>query len=287
EERIQKNIFEDEAKVADYERLNQELIEEESLPPESVSFYTELKNRIVKLKSPHHFYELGDVNQTVYQRDHVWPGNLIQTIGKMAAGDEKMAYLKHVKSTGLLGDGLDVMKILYQRDPDIIPEEELSHISTTLPLDKDLILRAPWMFGGKSVGSIGLDSWRAHVIAARELGIQYDTGEGGYPTSFFLNRKGEPIFFTEPEIQAIKGYFNHNQHYTVREIRAILQGNEITPATHPRIFETLDSYPDLQPFLFYEVVSEADEPFISTELKTGLFGVTKETIKKSPRIVIA
>jgi hypothetical protein len=234
------------------------LIEEEPLPSGTSPAYHELKKKIKRLKSPHHFYELGNVNQTVYQRDHVWPGNLIRMMGRMAAGDDQMLFLKNVGGTGLLGDGFDVMKILYQRDPDIIPEAELNQISTALPLDKGLILQAPWMFGGKSVGSIGLDSWRAHVIASRELGIQYDTGEGGYPTSFFLNRKGEPIFFTEPDIQLIKSYFEHDHHYTAKEIKSVLTDAGITAEKHPRIFEILNSYPELQPFLFYEVVSEDD-----------------------------
>ena len=63
--------------------------------------------------------------------------------------------------------------------------------------------------------------------------------------------------------------------------------NEITEESDPGIYETLQPFPDLQPFLFYTVIDEADEAFVSTELKTGLFGVTKETIRKTRRIVIA
>ena len=287
EERIQKQIFENEAYVHDYQELNRELIEEEPIPDEAVRTYTELKRGVQPLRLPHHFYHLGDENQTVYQRDHVWPGWVIESMGHMAAGDMRLAYLKNVKGIGLLGDGFDVMKILYQRDPDMIPESELDQVKTAVKLDKDLVLQAPWMFGGKSVGSIGLDSWRAHVIAAKALGIQFDTGEGGYPTCFFLNRKGEPIFFTEPDIQRIKSLFEHDHYYTVRDIKAKLAENGITAETHPKIFEALEPYPDLQPFLFYEVVGKDEEPYVSTELKTGLFGVTKETIKKARRVVIA
>jgi len=287
EERIQKNIFEKDEKIAASLQVNDELIGMEALTAKESPTYSGLKKRVNNLRQPHHFYNLGDINQTVYNRDHVWPGDLIETIGRMAKGDPDMYVLRNVKSTGLLGDGFDVMKILYQRDPDQIPETELDRIRTATLLDKDLILQAPWMLGGKSVGSIGLDTWLAHVIAARELGIQYDTGEGGYPTSFFLNRKGEPIFFTEPEIQKIKPYFRHDQHYTVQDIRNILAQNGITEETHFHIFEVLKQYPDLQSFLYYVVVDEKDEPFVSTELKTGLFGVTKETIRKTRRVVIA
>ncbi len=287
EERIQKTIFEQENKLPYYQQSNNQLMESEAIPANSAVTYQSLKQRVKTLRQPHSFYELGDINKTVYNRDHVWPGDLIETIGQMAAGNPETFYLKNLKSTGLLGDGFDVMKILYQRDPDRIPESELEKVRTATLLDKELILQAPWMLGGKSVGSIGLDSWLAHVIAARELGIQYDTGEGGYPTCFFLNRKGEPIFFTEPEIQTIKSFFEHDQQYTVREIKNILSSHQINPDSHPHIFEVLQQYPDLQPFLFFVVVDEKDQHFVSTEMKTGLFGVTKETIKKTRRIVIA
>ncbi len=287
ERRIQKSIFENQEKVNTYRQLNKELINAEPLSSDASPRYKDLKKQLVPLKSPHDFYELGEVNQHVYQRDHVWPGELIQALGRMAAGDPQMVYLRNVKGTGLLGDGFDVMKILYHRDPDVISEEELNRIQTALPLDKGLVLRAPWMFGGKSVGSIGLDTWLAHVKAARELGIQFDTGEGGYPTCFFLNSKGEPIFFTETDIQKMKPYFKHGRHYTILEIENTLHENKITEETHPGIFEQLGQYPKLQPFLFYITVDEKDEPFVSTEIKTGIFGVTKETIKKARRIVIA
>jgi glutamate synthase domain-containing protein 2/FAD/FMN-containing dehydrogenase/ferredoxin len=287
EERIQKDIFEREQKISAYTKVNDELIEEEKYLGDLSPRYAELKNRVKDLKPPHNFYQLGEINQTVYHRDHVWPGVLIETIGKMAHGDPDMFYLNNVNSTGLLGDGFDVMTIHYQREPDRIPDEELNDIKTIIPLDKGLVLHAPWSFGGKSVGSIGLDSWLAHVIASRELGIQYDTGEGGYPTCFFLNRKGEPIFFTEPEIQIMKDFFVHDRHYTVREIKIFLIENGVKPEKHSPIFEKLDQFPDLKSFLFYVVVDEKDEAFVSTELKTGLFGVTKETIKKARRIVIA
>ena len=287
EERLQKEVLEDEDKPARHEQLNNELKAAEPLPAGASPTYSELKKRVQRLKSPHNFYELGDINQTVYHRDHVWPGMLIRTLGRMAAGEEEMFLLKNVKGTGLLGDGFDVMRILYQRDPDVIPDAELDDVSTALPLDKDLILQAPWMFGGKSVGSIGLDTWRAHVIAARELGVQYDTGEGGYPTCFFLNRKGEPVFFDEPQMQRIKPYFTHDTHYTTADIQQILNENGMTAESDPELFEVLKPYPALQSFLFYEVIAAADEPFVSTEMKTGLFGVTKETIRKSRRVVIA
>ena len=287
EEKIQKNIFENESLIASYKNSNLQQIENEPLPPEVSPRYSALKARIVPKFSPHSFYKLSEENQETYKRDHVWPGWVIESLGRMAAGDPRMFLLKEVRGIGLLGDGFDMMEILYQRDPDNIPEDELERVQTAVLLDKGLILQAPWMFGGKSVGSIGLDSWRSHVIAARELGIQFDTGEGGYPTCFFLNRKGEPIFFNEPDMQRIKVFFEHEKHYTTQQIKVILAENGLTSADEPDLYRALAPYPDLQPFLFYTVIDQQDEPYVSTELKTGLFGVTKETIKKARRVVIA
>ncbi len=287
EEKIQKNIFEDEQIIEKYENINNDLKHKEDLSGIPVMKYKNLKDQVVPLKKPHDFYKLSEVNQTVYQRDHVWPGWVIESLGKMASGDPAMFYLKNVKGTGLLGDGFDVMKILYKRDPDNIPESELNDINTSVLLDKDLAICAPWMFGGKSVGSIGLDTWKSHVIASKELGLQFDTGEGGYPTCFFLNRKGEPIFISEPDMQTIKPFFKHNKKYTIREIMEAIQQNGINDNTHPEVFTAFQKYPELQSFLFFNVIDAEDEPYVSTELKTGLFGVNKETIKKARRVVIA
>ncbi len=287
EHRLQRDIFEDEDILVRYAQLNEELITREPIAEEAQRHYAQLRGMIRPLPQPHDFYRLEETNQNLLKRDFVWPGNLIESIGRMATGDLAMLDLRHVKATGALGDGFDVMRILYNKDPMDIPEGELEHINTALRLDKDLILAGPWMFGGKSVGSIGLDTWRAQVIACRALGTQCDTGEGGYPTSFFLNTKGEPIFFTENEIQTIKPFFENGRNYTIAEVRQILTQNGCTPHTHAHVFAQLDLHPSLAPFHFMTVIDTDDEAYISTELKTGLFGVTKETMQKARRLVIA
>ncbi len=287
ENRLQRDIFEDEEIIAHYAKLNEELIASEPIPPAEQRRYSKLNEMIRPLPHPHDFYRLEETNQNLLKRDYVWPGSLIEAMGRMAAGDLATLDLRHVKATGALGDGFDVMRILYNKDPMDISESELENVKTALRLDKDLILAGPWMFGGKSVGSIGLDTWRAHVIACRVLGTQCDTGEGGYPTSFFLNTKGEPIFFTENEMQSLKPFFENGRDYTIAEIREILLQNGLKPETHLHIFEQLDLHPSLAPFHFMTVIDAEDEVFISTELKTGLFGVTKETMQKARRLVIA
>ncbi len=38
---------------------------------------------------------------------------------------------------------------------------------------------------------------------------------------------------------------------------------------------------------YVPIVTSEDEPYVTTQLKTGLFGVTKETIRQARRVVIA
>lgn len=287
ENRLQKTVLENEIWLSQYEQINNALIKNEPIPEKYIRSYSYLKKEIIPLNIPHNFYLLGNTNQTLYKRDYVWPGTLIENLGRMSAGDLAMLDFRNNKQTGLLGDGFDVMKILYNKDPMDIPDEELDEVITAMPLDKDLVLEAPWMFGGKSVGSIGLDIWRAHVIAAKKLGIQYDTGEGGYPTSIFLNSKGEPVFFTEEIIEKIAPFFENGKEYTIDQIRTTLLENDITEKSDPEIYDKIKLYPSLKPIKFMVVVGPEDEPFVSTELKTGLFGVSKQTIQKARRIVIA
>jgi glutamate synthase domain-containing protein 2/FAD/FMN-containing dehydrogenase/ferredoxin/glutamate synthase domain-containing protein 1 len=287
ENRIQRQVFEDPSLIDTYTRVNEEMIAEEPVEAGSVRNYTQLTKHLVPLEPPHDFYRLGETNQTLYKRDFVWPGPLIETMGRMAAADPALLDFNNIRPTGLLGDGFDVMKILYNKDPMDVPDRQLDDVKTALPLDKGLVLEAPWMFGGKSVGSIGLDSWKAHVTAARRLGIQVDTGEGGYPTGFFLNSKGEPVFFTENQFNLLRPLFESGKTYTIGQIRSTLKDHHITETSHPDIYEKIKHYPSLKPFYFMVVVDKEDESFVSTELKTGLFGVTKESIRKARRVVIA
>ena len=287
ENRLQRQVFENDALIESYRRINEQAIAAMSIADEHIQRYSDLKKRVQQLPVPHNFYRLDQTNQTLYKRDYVWPGMLIETMGRMAAGDPDMLDFGKLHKTGLLGDGFDLMKILYDKDPMDVSDEELDRVQTALPLDKGLTLHAPWMFGGKSVGSIGLDTWRAHVIAARELGIQFDTGEGGYPTRIFLDSKGQPVFFDEPDIELISPLFKDRHSYTIADIRAVLKSNGITEQSHPQIYEKIKLYPRLKPVTFMVVIGEEDEPFVSTELKTGLFGVSKQTIRKARRVVIA
>ena len=244
--------------------LNDELIQQETNSDSFFYRYSDFKKRIKSQKYPHDFYRLGDTNQNLYKRDFVWPGPLIESMGRMAAGDLSMLNLNHVKSTGLLGDGFDVMKILYNKEPMDIPESELEKVKTSIPLDKNLILEAPWMFGGKSVGSIGLDTWKAHVTAARELGIQYDTGEGGYPDA--LKEYDDNVI-----TQVATGLFGVTED-TIRRVKIVefkyaqgakpglgghLLGDKVT-AEVARMREAVPGSSLFSPFPFHSVYSVED-----------------------------
>ena len=50
---------------------------------------------------------------------------------------------------------------------------------------------------------------------------------------------------------------------------------------------SLKKYPASMPIQYVSIVTPEDEPYVSTQLKTGLFGVTKETIRRARRVVIA
>ncbi|MEZ4762116.1 MAG: hypothetical protein R3C26_02570 [Calditrichia bacterium] len=128
----------------------------------------------------------------------------------MAAGDPELYKLKNVKGTGLLGDGFDVMKILYQRDPDIIPDEELDDISTALPLTKTSFCRHR---GCSAANRSALSGWtpggRTSSRPGR-LAFNLTPAKAATRPAFFLNRSGRnPLFVTEPEMSLIKGFFEH------------------------------------------------------------------------------
>jgi len=53
------------------------------------------------------------------------------------------------------------------------------------------------------------------------------------------------------------------------------------------LLDALAKYPVLMPVQYVPIVTSEDEPYVSTQLKTGLFGVTKESIRRARRVVIA
>jgi glutamate synthase domain-containing protein 2 len=147
------------------------------------------------------------------------------------------------------------------------------------------------MGGGMSIGSIGPGTWRARVIATRTLETQMDTGEGGYPTFYLLDEKWDPLDLADPLVDALRRFMEERKLIPVKELRDQIRVDVADPSMRSSLCDdllaALARYPDTKPIQFVTVVAPDDEPYIATELKTGLFGVTKETIRRARRVVIA
>jgi glutamate synthase domain-containing protein 2/FAD/FMN-containing dehydrogenase/ferredoxin len=255
--------------------------------------YRELKELVRPTQRPHRFYDMNlkDSCYCIFNRDFVWPASLIAAVGRMASGDARTLLLAHAEERGNLGDGFDSIQVLFPADPDAIAEERLDEVETALQLAPDLRLRSPLMGGGMSIGSIGPGTWRARVMATRALETQMDSGEGGYPTFYLLDEKWNPLDLSDAEVDALRGFMEERKLIPVKELRDQIRFEVSEPSLRSSVSDellsTLAKYPDEMLVQFVTVVAPDDQPYISTELKTGLFGVTKETIRRARRVVIA
>ncbi|MCX5837056.1 MAG: glutamate synthase-related protein, partial [Deltaproteobacteria bacterium] len=95
----------------------------------------------------------------------------------------------------------------------------------------------------------------------------------------------------DPLVDALRGFMEERKLIPVEELRDQIRFEVAEPsmrsALSDELLSTLAQYPDEMLVQFVTVVAPDDEPYISTELKTGLFGVTKETIRRARRVVIA
>ncbi len=251
--------------------------------------YSELKGLVKPTSLPHHFYNcsLKASCYRIFDRDYVWPASLIASAGWMASGNPKTLLLSQTEERGKLGDGFDDIRILFQEDPDRIPEPRLDGVSTSLQIAPQLKLKAPFIGAGMSVGSIGPGTWRARVVASRILETQMDTGEGGYPTIFILDAKWNPLDFTDQQVSLLSRVMEERRLIPVEElVNRVRQELDEVPGCQD-LLERLGKYPPSMPVQFVPIVTSEDEPYVSTQLKTGLFGVTKETIRRARRVVIA
>lgn len=249
--------------------------------------YGELQRMIRPVAFPHRFYRL-DLKAACYgifDGDHVWPAALIASAGRMASGDPASLLLANAPERGNLGDGFDVMRLNFREDPDRIPEERLQDVSTSLQLAPGLVVKMPFVGAGMSVGSIGPGTWRARVLATRTLETQMDTGEGGYPTVYILNERWDPLDFSEAEAALLGKILPERTLLSAREAaaRAEAEGGGAAGALGRR----LRALPPETLIQYVPIVTREDRPYVSTQLKTGLFGVTKETIRRARRVVIA
>ena len=251
--------------------------------------YSQLKDLIQTTPLPHRFYDcdLKPSCYRIFDRDYVWPASLIAAVGRMASGNLETLLLGHTEERGNLGDGFDDINVRFQRNPDTLPEERLDEVSTGLQISSELRLKAPFIGAGMSVGSIGPGTWRARVLATRALGTQMDTGEGGYPTIFILDSKWNPLDLTDHQVTLLSKLMDERKLMPVEEIIRRLHMEMEESPEYQELFDALKRYPVSMPIQYVPIVTPEDEPYVSTQLKTGLFGVTKETIRRARRVVIA
>ena len=271
------------------DKVNRERIDREGLMAGYGWRYSQLKEMIQPTLLPHRFYDakLPPTCHRIFDQDHVWPASLITSVGRMAGGDRETLLLKNTESCGKLGDGFDAIKIRFNQDPDDISQKRLDDVSTALQLTPALRLKSPFIGAGMSIGSIGPGTWRARVLATRALKTQLDTGEGGYPTFYILDSKWNPLELTDRQVILLGRVMEERKLITVEEVIRRSQKKEALFPEYKEIGEVLKKYPPSMPVQFVPIVTSEEEPFISTQLKTGLFGVTKETIRRARRIVIA
>ena len=251
--------------------------------------YSQLRDLVKATEMPHRFYcvNLKESCYQIFDRDHVWPASLLTSVGRMAGGDREHLLLSHTQERGHLGDGFDDIRVQFVQNPDRIPDERLDEVSTGLQLPSELRLKSPFIGAGMSVGSIGPGTWRARVLATRSLGTQLDTGEGGYPTVYILDSKWNPLRLPVEQVTLLGRVLEERQLIPVSEvIERVRQELDETPQHHGLI-EALQEYPSSMPIQYVPIVTPEDEDYISTQLKTGLFGVTKDTIRRARRVVIA
>ena len=72
----------------------------------------------------------------------------------MASGNPETLLLGHTEERGNLGDGFDFIQVLFQHNPDTLPEDLIDHVSTGLRIKPELRLKSPFIGAGMSVGSI-------------------------------------------------------------------------------------------------------------------------------------
>jgi glutamate synthase domain-containing protein 2/FAD/FMN-containing dehydrogenase/glutamate synthase domain-containing protein 3/ferredoxin len=251
--------------------------------------YSQLKDLIQPTLLPHRFYncDLKPSCYRIFDRDYVWPASLIASVGRMASGDRETLLLSHTEERGNLGDGFDDINVRFQYNPDTLPDESLEKVSSGLQISSDLRLKAPFIGAGMSIGSIGPGTWRARVMATRVLGTQMDTGEGGYPTIFILDSKWNPLDLTDHQVTLLSKFMDERKLIPVEELVKRLQHEADESPEYQGLLDALKRYPAPMPIQFVPIVTPEDEPYVSTQLKTGLFGVTKETIRRARRVVIA
>jgi glutamate synthase domain-containing protein 3/glutamate synthase domain-containing protein 1 len=114
-----------------------------------------------------------------------------------------------------------------------------------------------------------------------------DTGEGGYPTFYILDEKWNSIDLTDAQVLLLSRIMESRKLIPTADLIRKVQDELAEFPEIENILQTLQKYPASMTVQFVPIVLPEDESYVSTQLKTGLFGVTKETIRKARRVVIA
>jgi len=116
---------------------------------------------------------------------------------------------------------------------------------------------------------------------------QLDTGEGGYPTYYILDAKWNPLGLSEQQVLLVGKLMAERKLTPIEKVLEKVHQELDESPEYEKIVETLKQHPASMPIQYLPIVTPEDQDYVSTQLKTGLFGVTKETIRKARRVVIA
>jgi glutamate synthase domain-containing protein 2/NAD-dependent dihydropyrimidine dehydrogenase PreA subunit len=115
--------------------------------------------------------------------DFRWaPDLILSTWYQAETGKIPPGHLEY--KTGASGGGFDKLELVFPKEIDEIPEEE---ITTTIPLNRrdeeryKVEIDVPWYGGGMSFGSTALNVMIARAKASKTANTFTSTGEGGYP----------------------------------------------------------------------------------------------------------
>ncbi|MCK8817972.1 glutamate synthase-related protein [Natroniella sulfidigena] len=161
-------------------------------------------------------------NPSEYKKNKNWTGNMIENIQKQAASGgilltgmgnptAKKIYWDHIllNASQVTNPSIDPLrepmelKTFLGRKPDQIEFDESGELKDLPP---QLELDIPIMFGAMSFGSISINACKSLAQAASDLGLMYNTGEGGFHEDLYQH--GERTI-----VQVASGRFGvHNEY---------------------------------------------------------------------------
>ena len=112
-------------------------------------------------------------------------------------------------------------------------------------------------------------------------------GREDIPRYYILDAKWNPIGLSEQQVLLVGRLMEERKLIPIEKVLEKVHQELDESPEYPKIVETLKRIRLPCPSSMFPLSRPEDEAYISTQLKTGLFGVTKETIRKARRVVIA